>query len=258
MIEKSVIGVYDSLSKAEEAVHELNRGEFPAEQVSILVRSLQSETQTHGYITAGNAAKIGDCKDIWGAGVFESLTGAAFLWMPGFGSLLVAGPLAAELLNHINKTLAASENGDALGILAAWNVPWRRIVHYEEALKAGKFLVVVHGNAVEGAQAMSVLKAAGADDLQFYDKRIGLARFIAVDHCEPRASKKELNDLLSRMDGVIDWTVHRSGGVTLEYDRDRISDDLIEDALIGIGFRLKHVFDKPNATEVEVQAAIDR
>jgi hypothetical protein len=59
------------------------------------------------------------------------------------------------------------------------------------------------------------------------------------------------------MDGVIDWTIHHSGDVTLEYDRDRISDDLIEDALSGIGFKLKHIFDKPNATEVEVHKAME-
>jgi hypothetical protein len=37
---------------------------------------------------------------------------------------------------------------------------------------------------------------------------------------------------------VIDWTVHEDGDVTLEFDHDLISDELIEDALAGMGFKL--------------------
>jgi hypothetical protein len=256
VVEKGIIGVYDSLSKAKDAVHQLGRGGFPIKQVSVLVQSLEDESQVHGYITAGNAARAGGCKDIWAGGLFEPLAGAAFLWMPGFGSLLVAGPLAVKLLDSVERTLAASEHGDVLGILAAWGVPWRHIVQYEQDLKAAKCLVVAHGNAAEGARAIDILEATGPDELRFYDKEIGLARFIARDPYAPAASRQELDDLLSRMDGVIDWAIHRSGDVTLEYDRDRISDDLIEDALVGIGFKLKHIFDKPNATEAEVHEAL--
>jgi hypothetical protein len=34
--EQRVIGIYDSMSKAEEAVYKLDRGEFPIKQVSIV------------------------------------------------------------------------------------------------------------------------------------------------------------------------------------------------------------------------------
>jgi hypothetical protein len=85
---------------------------------------------------------------------------------------------------------------------------------------------------------------------------MNLATFVARDPYRPRATKEELDGLLLRMDGVEDWTIHGSGEVTLEYDRTRISDELIEDALAGIGFKLKHICDKPDADEAEIHEAL--
>jgi hypothetical protein len=67
---------------------------------------------------------------------------------------------------------------------------------------------------------------------------MSLARFIARDPHTPAATEEELE--------------HSDGEVTLEYDRSIISDDLVEEALAGMGFQLKHIFDKPEADEAEI------
>ncbi len=85
---------------------------------------------------------------------------------------------------------------------------------------------------------------------------MGLARFVAKDPYTPAATEKELEDLIPKIHGVIDWTIHANGDVTIEYDRERISDELIEEALIGIGFKLKHIYDDPNADEVKAHKAL--
>lgn len=86
---------------------------------------------------------------------------------------------------------------------------------------------------------------------------MNLARFVARDPYRPPATREELDELLLKMDGVIDWTIHGQGEVTLEYDRTRISDELIEDALAGIGFDLTHIFDIPDADQAEIDEALD-
>jgi len=85
---------------------------------------------------------------------------------------------------------------------------------------------------------------------------MGLARFVARDPYRPKATKEELDNLLDRVDGVLDWTIHGNGDVTLEYDSSRIDEGLIEDALAGIGFRLHHVLDEPEANEAETDDAL--
>jgi hypothetical protein len=85
---------------------------------------------------------------------------------------------------------------------------------------------------------------------------MGIAKFVAIDPYAPSATEAELEDYLSRIHGVMDWTIHHNGEVTLEYDNNLINDRLIEDALAGIGFKLKHLADKPKASESEIEKAL--
>jgi hypothetical protein len=86
--------------------------------------------------------------------------------------------------------------------------------------------------------------------------KMGLARFVAQDPYRPRATKEELDELLNKVDGALDWTIHDNGDVTLEYDSDRLYEGLIEDALAGIGFKLHHIEDEPDASEAEAEMAL--
>jgi hypothetical protein len=95
MSDQSVIGVYDTMSKAEEVIGALNSGGFPIKQVSITAQNLESEKEIHGFVTAGDVAKSGAGTGAWLGGLFGLLAGAAFIWVPGFGPLIVAGSLAA-------------------------------------------------------------------------------------------------------------------------------------------------------------------
>ena len=45
-------------------------------------------------------------------------------------------------------------------------------------------------------------------------------------------------NILSEMDGVMDWVLDQNGEVLVEYDQNRINAKIVEEALAGIG--LKH------------------
>lgn len=85
---------------------------------------------------------------------------------------------------------------------------------------------------------------------------MGLANFVAIDGFRPRATETELNDLISRMDGVIDWRIKPDGDVIVEYNHDLISDQVIESALRGIGFSLTHISDDPEADPADALTAL--
>lgn len=87
------------------------------------------------------------------------------------------------------------------------------------------------------------------------ERKMGLARFIAKDPYKPAATRAELDDLLVEMHGIINWKIGADGEVTVEYDPVRISDQVIEEALDGMGFKLQHIFDKPHASDAEVHQA---
>ncbi|MCA9953607.1 MAG: DUF1269 domain-containing protein [Ardenticatenaceae bacterium] len=153
----SVIHVYDSMTAAETAVRKLNEGHFPIKQVSILAQDMASEKEVHGFITTGDVAKAGAGTGAWVGGLFGILIGAAFIWVPGFGPLFIAGPLAAALLGGAEGAVAGAAGGGLLGALFGLGVSKQQIVKYEETLKAGKFMLVAHGSLEELELARTLL-----------------------------------------------------------------------------------------------------
>jgi hypothetical protein len=161
MADESVIGVYSSMPNAEAAVRALRRGGFPISKVSIVARGLESERDIHGFITTGDVAKTGASTGAWVGGIFGLLAGAAFLWAPVIGPLVVAGPLVTALLGAVEGGAIGAAGGGVLGSLIGWGVSRNDVLKYEDHLKAGKFLVIAHGNAMEVARARDLLQQSG-------------------------------------------------------------------------------------------------
>jgi hypothetical protein len=161
MSEQCVVGVFNTMAQAEGAVHKLDEASFPIAHVSIVSQNLQSEKEVVGYITVEDIAKKGLTTGAWAGGLLGLLTGAAFLWIPGFGPLIVAGRLASSLLGVLSGMEGAvigAAYGGALGALAGWGIAQEHLFKYEEHVRAGKHLVIVHGKPEEVARAHSILQ----------------------------------------------------------------------------------------------------
>jgi hypothetical protein len=161
MPEQSVVGMYDTMAQVEGALRKLDEAGFPIAHVSIVSQNLQSEKEVVGYITVEDVAKKGLITGAWAGGLLGLLTGVAFLWIPGFGPLIVAGQLASLLLGVLSGMEGAvigAAYGGVLGTLAGWGVAQDHIFKYEEHVRAGKHLVIVHGKLEEVARARSILQ----------------------------------------------------------------------------------------------------
>jgi hypothetical protein len=166
---KSIIGVYDSISGAEHAIQELDRSRFPIKQVSIIARNLESEKEVHGFVSTGDVVKGGAGTGAWMGGLFGILFGAAFLWVPGFGPLLVAGPFAAALAGGLEGALAGAVGGSVLGALFSWGVSKKHILKYEEHLRGGKYLLIAHGTHEEVEKARQTLMNTQPTELKMHE-----------------------------------------------------------------------------------------
>ena len=87
---------------------------------------------------------------------------------------------------------------------------------------------------------------------------MGVAKFTAKDPYAPAATNSELQQLLTRMDGVLDWAISDEGEVAVEYDHELINDQMIEAALSGVGLKLKHVSDEPDLPEPIAQKLLNQ
>jgi hypothetical protein len=70
---------------------------------------------------------------------------------------------------------------------------------------------------------------------------MGVVRFTAKDPYAPAATEAEIEELLTQMSGILDWTIGDNGEVRIEYDSYFITSDMIEEGLEGLDFKLTHI-----------------
>jgi len=144
MAERSVVGVYESLAQAEEAVHTLDRTGFPVQHVSIVTQPLARDQTLQGSLTPGAASIPRD-----------AATGA---WVGGLLSLL----LGAE------GALVGATAGSFLGTLADWGMTEDHMRDYAQQVQGGKHLVIVYGTDADVARAHAILQRTPAETLRVH------------------------------------------------------------------------------------------
>ena len=161
----AVVAVYPSHPALDEAIKELQRSRFDMKQLSIVGKDYYTDQQVIGYYNVGDRMKYwGTMGAFWG-GLWGLLIGAAFFWVPGVGPLLVAGPAAAWILAALEGAVVVGGVSAVGAGLYGIGIPKDSVVRYETAIKAGKYLLICHGNAAEVARAREILDATTPDEL---------------------------------------------------------------------------------------------
>ncbi len=94
--------------------------------------------------------------------------GAAVIWVPGVGVLIVAGLLATALMGGLEGAVAGAALSGMLGWLTSLGISKQHILKYEESVKAGKSMVVAHGTVDEVAKAHAILAATSPAALNLH------------------------------------------------------------------------------------------
>lgn len=137
MAEECVVAVYENTQQAKAAIDRLIASGFAQQYISLVTKSLQNETAA-----VKRALELGDQAEkdaAIGAGIgsiIGLLGGATVVSMAGMG-VVVAGPLGA---------MAGAVVGGIIGAIRGWSVHKDHIPKYEEKVRAGKVLVLAHGN----------------------------------------------------------------------------------------------------------------
>jgi len=146
MIDKnSCVAIFDTHEMAEKAVKDLGKAGFDMKKLSIVGNGYHSEQNAMGYYNTGDRVMFWGKQGAFWGGLWGLLLGSAFFWVPGVGPLAVGGPLVAAIIGGLEG--AAITGGlTALGAaLYSIGIPKDSVIKYETAVKADKFLVIVHG-----------------------------------------------------------------------------------------------------------------
>jgi outer membrane lipoprotein SlyB len=151
MAEECVVAVYENVENARSAIDKLIASGFPQKNISLVVASLKNEPAA-----IKKSLELGDESEkdaAIGAGIGAAiglLGGATVVSLAGMG-VVIAGPLGAG---------AGAIVGGILGAIQGWSVHRDHIPKYEAKVKAGKVLILAHGNnPVQIATAERILQS---------------------------------------------------------------------------------------------------
>lgn len=145
----SVVAVYDSHEEAGKAVLEIQKLGFDMTQLSIVGKDFQTEEDVVGYYNTGDRMKAWGKQGAFWGGLWGLLFGSAFFFIPGIGPLFVAGPIIGWIISGLEGAVVVG-GLSALGAgLYSIGIPKDSIIEYESQIKAGKYLLVAHGERPE-------------------------------------------------------------------------------------------------------------
>ena len=170
----SVVAIFESHNQAEDAVRDLQKSGFDMKKLSIVGKDYHTDEQVVGYYTAGDRVMYwGTLGAFWG-GLWGLLFGSALFLVPGVGPLLVAGPLAGWIVGALEGVVVGGGFGALGAALASIGIPENSILQYEESLKAGKFLLILHATPQEVERAKDRLDNSQATETTIHAEPVAV------------------------------------------------------------------------------------
>jgi hypothetical protein len=164
----SIVAVYPSHPAAEAAIKELQKSGFDMKKLSIVGRDYHTDEHVIGYYNAGDRMKYwGKMGAFWG-GIWGMFLGAGFFLIPGFGPLLVAGPLVAWIVGALEGAVVVGGLSAVGAGLYSLGIPKDSILRYERALKTDKFVLIAHGSLDEITRAKEILNGTNPEALEHH------------------------------------------------------------------------------------------
>jgi hypothetical protein len=157
-----VVALFPDLSQAALAARELHGAGVSPDQLSVVSRNHDEESDYAEQIGGTPGAEIEDSRAAARLGELSGhLLAAIALVLPGIGPIVAAGPLAAglgEAAGHVAGGLASALTGTG--------IPADRAEALEAAVQAGAILLAVHTVQPRIDAVRSILKAAGATEIE--------------------------------------------------------------------------------------------
>jgi hypothetical protein len=160
MYEECVTGIYDSLEKAEEAVHILHRAGLPAKQISLAAPGVVSRPEILKEFNLGDDSAYDAAIGAGLGGVLGVIGGVTMAAVLGLSAVFLVGPIGGAVVG--------SAVGAFLGGMGGWGVHEQQIRYYERCVKSGKVLVIMQGNPLELDQADRILKETDVAEVHMH------------------------------------------------------------------------------------------
>lgn len=151
MTHDCVVAVFDNPNQMNDGLDLLQSADVGREHVSVVSRSLEREApEAADDVELGDQAEEKTARGAAAGGLLGALAGASLLFVPGVGPLIASGAFAGALTGGLV--------GGYLGSMQGWGVHGDHVKNYDQALRDGKIITVIHGSPLHLARAVRVLQ----------------------------------------------------------------------------------------------------
>lgn len=162
----SVVAIYNTHTEAESAINGLRQSGFDIKKLSIVGKDRHTEEHVVGYYNAGDRMKYwGGLGAFWG-GLWGLLFGAAVFWVPGFGPLVVGGPLVGWIITALEGAAVVGGVSAVGAGLYSIGIPKDSVLKYEREIASDHYVLVAHGTKDEIERAKEILDNTGASGVE--------------------------------------------------------------------------------------------
>jgi uncharacterized membrane protein len=166
----SVVAIFESHNQAEDAVRELQKSGFDMKKLSIVGKDYHTDEHVVGYYNTGDRMMYWGKQGAFWGGLWGMLFGSAFFLVPGVGPLVVAGPLVSWIVGALEGAVMMGGLSALGAALVSIGIPKNSVLQYEASLKAGKFLLILHGTPQEVERAKDRLDSTQAMETTVHAK----------------------------------------------------------------------------------------
>jgi len=155
--EASSLFVFDTHVEAETAIRALTRSNFDVTKISLIGKGYHSEEHPVGFYSVGDKIKSwGGVGAFWG-GIWGLLLAPAVFFLPGLGLIAMAGPFVTALVGGVEGAVVMGGLSALGAAMMTIGVPKEQLIKYESAVKADKYVLIVHGGIEEITLAHHIL-----------------------------------------------------------------------------------------------------
>lgn len=156
------IYVFDTHGEAEAAIRTLSRSGFDVKTLSLIGKGYHSEDKALGFYSTGDRVLAwGGMGAFWG-GMWGLLVAPAIFLLPGLGLVAMAGPVVTALVTGLEGAVVVGGLSALGAAFTRIGVPEDEVIRYESALKAEKYILMVHGDAAQADAARGALDSQAA------------------------------------------------------------------------------------------------
>jgi hypothetical protein len=157
--ENVVVAVFSSHTTAEEAVRTLGQSGLSMDHLTIVGKGYHTDEKVIGFYNIGDRIKLwGSNGAFWGS-MWGLFAGGMLMTLPLIGPVVVLGHLAAMIVGAVEGAVLVGGVSALAAALASLGIPKDSVVRYEEAVKADRYVVLVHGSPEEVIDAKRILQA---------------------------------------------------------------------------------------------------